>query len=120
MTTASKWISSLAVATAVSLFSFSTGAAELAGDDAPTRTVRAWDLDLTKPADVQTLYRRVQDAASDVCREEARQHWRATRLGPVLGWIERCENDAVDTAVRDVAHPLLTALHTRTNAVRND
>jgi UrcA family protein len=121
MTSAFKWISTLAVATAVSVASFSSGAAELTDDDAPTQTVRAWDLDLTKPEDVQTLYRRVQDAANDICRAETLTHWRSTRRWPVpSGWTERCIADAVDAAVRDVANPLLAALHTRMDVARND
>jgi UrcA family protein len=84
MTTKLKWISALTVATVIFSTSLSADAAKRADDIAPTRTVRAWDLDLTKSDDVKTLYRRVQGA------------------------------------VRDVAHPLLAALHQQTSVAQND
>jgi len=120
MTTAPKFISFLAVATALSLTSFSTSAANLADRNAPTRTVKAWDLDLQKPEDAQTLYERVQAAASSVCRAEALNAWKNTRRRAPQGWTERCVTDAVDAAVRSVASPALAALHVRTRVARND
>ena len=110
-----KWISSLAAATAVSLVSFPSGAA-----DAPTTTVRAWDLDLTRPQDVQTLYQRMQSAANEICRQEARDHYQSTRRWPPFGWVESCVTTAVDTAVRDTGEPLLAALHIRTGVAQSD
>jgi UrcA family protein len=117
--TSIKWISSLAVATAVSLASFPSGAAESAAG-APTTKVRAWDLDLTRPQDVQTLYQRVQSAANALCLREARDHWKSTRRSPPMGWIESCVTTAVDTAVRDAGEPLLAALHIRTGVAQSD
>ena len=104
-----KWISSLALATAVSLVSFSSSAAEQVAGDAPTKTVKAWDLDLTKSADVQTLYTRVQGAAVDVCATEVQRLWRNTRARAPLGWRDRCVKDAVAGAVRDIGNPRLAA-----------
>jgi UrcA family protein len=106
-----KWISSLAVATAVSLVSFSSSAFDLIEDEAPSTSVKAWDLDLTKPEDVQTLYVRVQDAANDVCRDEAARYRRSTRRQAPIGWVERCRSDAVKSAVSD--NPRLAALHSQ-------
>jgi len=120
MITARKLISSLAVATAVSLASFSSGAADLTVGDAPTKNVKAWDLDLANVTDVQKLYDRVQDAASDICRAEARQHWNKTKRYAPTGWTEQCVADAVDGTVRDVGNPLLAALHMRESVARND
>lgn len=117
--TSIKWISSLAAATAVSLVSFPSGAAESAAD-APTTTVRAWDLDLTRPQDVQTLYQRMQSAATEVCRREARNHYQSTRRWPPFGWVESCVTTAVDAAVRDTGEPLLAALHIRTGVAQSD
>jgi UrcA family protein len=111
MTTSLKLISSLAVATAVSLVSFSSGAAELADADAPTRTVKAWDLDLAKTDDVRTLYGRLQDAANAVCNAETRQLWQSTRARVPQGWSERCVQDTVDSAVRGVDNRRLAAVH---------
>ena len=105
-----KWISSLALAAAVSLVSFPSSAAESVDADAPTRTVKAWDLDLTSPADVQTLYQRLHAAAVDVCASEAQRHWRNTRARVPRSWHESCVKEAVTGAVREVANPRLVAL----------
>ena len=61
-------------------------AAESAGDRAPTRSVKVWDLDLSDSQDVQALYQRVQAAATDVCQSAARRHWRETRDAAPIGW----------------------------------
>lgn len=111
MNTSLKWIASLAIGTAVSLTSFASGAAEVAAD-APTKRVKVWDLDLAKAADVQELYERVQEAANEVCRDEAQRYRRGTRRAAPLGWRERCVNDAIDEAVSDVGSRRLAALHT--------
>jgi UrcA family protein len=108
-----KWISSLAVATAISLISFSSSAADRIDEGAPSKTVKAWDLDLTKAEDLETLYARVQDAANDVCRSEAQSYRRKTRRLAPMGWIEQCTKAAVAAAVSEVASPRLAALHTR-------
>jgi len=110
MTTSLKWISSLAAATAVSLFSLPSGAAEPDVDAALSRSVKMWDLDLAKSDDVQVLYERVREAASDVCRDEARRHWSSTRRPVPHGWTERCVDDAVDAAVLEVGNRRLAAL----------
>jgi UrcA family protein len=113
-----KWILCLAAGTVASLVSLSSGAREPAGD-APTTTVRAWDLDLTKPNDVQTLYTRVRDAAAAVCEQEARSHYRDTRRQPPAGWTQRCVTQAVDKVVRDSA-PVLASLHIRRGMAQSD
>ena len=105
-----KWISTLAVATVVSLLSVGSAAAE---DRAPTRTVKTWDLDLAQPRDAQTLYERVHAAANDLCGDEARKHWLQTRAGAPLGWRERCVTSAVGAVIRDLDNPSLAALHAR-------
>lgn len=112
MNTSLKWIASLAAATAVSLTSFSSSAAG-AAEDAPARSVKVWDLDLADSADVQTLYERVQEAANDVCREEAQRYRRGTRRAAPFGWQERCVSDAVDGAISELGNRRLAALHTR-------
>jgi UrcA family protein len=113
MTASIKWISCLAVASAMALTSFASAAAEPT-DGVRTRTVKAWDLDLAKPEDVQTLYGRVREAARDVCRTEAREHWKSTRTAAPLQWTQSCVRDAVDTAVREIDNPLLATLHATT------
>ena len=62
MTTSQKWISSLAAVAALSLFSLSSNAAE-SNNSALKKTVKTWDLDFAKSADVQTFNARVRDAA---------------------------------------------------------
>jgi UrcA family protein len=111
-----KWISSLAVATAISLISFSSSAADRIDDGAFSKTVKAWDLDLTKAEDLETLYARVQDAASDVCKSEAQSYRRKTRRLAPMGWIEECTKTAVDGAVSDIASARLAVLHTQMSA----
>jgi len=109
--TANKWISALAVATAMSMASFTSGAAGVSDDGAPTRTVKVWDLDLSKPTDVQTLYDRMQAAAKEMCRTEANREWMAARRPVPHGWTEGCVMDAVDSAVRGMANQRLVTLH---------
>jgi UrcA family protein len=99
MITPRKLISSLAFATVVSLAAVTTANA---GDE-QTATVKAWDLDLSKSADVQALYERVRAAAKDVCR-------RSTRLPAPSGWRARCVKETVDASVREIANPRLAAL----------
>ena len=108
MTALRKWMSSLAVATLVPL---TTVTAAVADDRPATATVKAWDLDLGKPADAQTLYERVREAAANLCRAEERRHWKNTRVRAPLRWREQCVSDSVDAAVREIAHPRLAALH---------
>jgi UrcA family protein len=93
--------------------SLGAAASAAAADDTPTRTVKAWDLDLAQRDDVATLYERVQAAATDVCREEAGRYYRDTRMQAPAGWRERCVQEAVDSAVRDARSPSLAALHTQ-------
>lgn len=75
----------------------------------PTRTVSAADLDLAIPSDVQTLYRRVQDAARDVCDESARKGGMERRA--LLSWRERCYSSAIARAIESAGDQRLTALH---------
>jgi UrcA family protein len=103
MTTSQKWISCLAAAAALSLFSVSSNAAE-SNNSALSKTVKMWDLDFAKSADVQTFNARVRDAAHDVCAAEARRYWQSTRRTAPSGWREQCVNDAVDAAVREVGN----------------
>jgi len=103
MTTSQKWISSLAAVAALSLCSLSSNAAE-SNNSALTKTVKTWDLDFAKAADVQTFNARVRDAAHDVCAAEAHRFWQTTRRAAPSGWRDKCVNDAVDAAVREVGN----------------
>ena len=103
MTTSHKWISSVAAVAAWSLFSLASNAAER-DTSALSKTVKTWDLDFAKSADVQTFYARVRDAAHDVCAAEAHRYWQTTRRSAPSGWREQCVNEAVDAAVREVGN----------------
>ena len=104
MNTSQKWVAALAVTAAASLLSLPSNAAEPAANSGHSKTVKTWDLDFAKSEDVQTFNARVRDAANDVCAAEARQHWQSTRRAVPGGWLERCVNDAVDAAVREVGN----------------
>ena len=108
MTALRKRLLPLAVAAAVSLTTLTSAVAD---DRSTTTTVKAWDLDLGKSADVQTLYGRVREAAANVCRAEEQRHWKSTRVRAPLGWREQCVSESVDAAVRNIANPQLAALH---------
>jgi UrcA family protein len=111
MNTSRNWIASLTAAT-VMLLALPSNAADGERAAALSRTVKMWDLDLAKSADVQTLYSRVQTAANDVCRAEARRYRAGTRRVPPLRWSEQCVSDAIDAAVREVGNRRLATLHT--------
>jgi UrcA family protein len=111
MTTSLKMVSCLAAAAAMSLFSMPSGAADTENAGL-SKTVKMWDLDLAKDADVQALYARVRDAAADVCDAEAKRYRASTRRPAPIGWNARCVDDAVDAAVREVGNRRLAALHT--------
>ena len=104
MNVSHKWISALAAAAAVSLFSLPGNAAEPTRNPGLSKSVKTWDLDLAKTEDVQTFNARVRDAANDVCTAEARRHWSNTRRSVPFGWLDRCVNDAVEAAVREVGN----------------
>jgi UrcA family protein len=125
MSTSIKWISSLpaaaaaAAAISLALVSLPSVAADIDAAGSST-TVRAWDLDLTKPQDVQTLYDRVTSAAERICQREAHDYYQSTRHWVPVGWIETCVSQAVDSAVRNTGDPLLAALHIRSGVAQRD
>lgn len=77
--------------------------------DAPPRVlVRYADLNLTQPRDVGVLYGRIRSAAREVCAP----YENSASLLPSTAW-RRCFAQAVETAMRRVDRPLLTAYHRR-------
>jgi UrcA family protein len=72
----------------------------------PQVTVSYSDLDLSKPAGAQTLYKRIKAAASHVCG--SRGHY--TRLESRKVW-RGCYDTAIADAVAQIDRPSLTALH---------
>ena len=84
------------------------GLAASSSDGVPQEVVRFADLDLTRPAGAQELYRRIQHAARDVCE--------ATGTGPysIALRYRDCTNQAIARAVTEVDAPLLTARYEAT------
>jgi UrcA family protein len=73
-------------------------------EDAPSKTVRFSDLDITKSDGAKVLYSRIRAAARDVCEL-------STGTDPILrGATKACIEKAVDKAVKDVNAPMLTYL----------
>jgi UrcA family protein len=71
-----------------------------------TQAVSFADLDLSKPAGAQTLYKRIQAAARHVCGPVDQY----TYVTPPKAF-RRCYDKAVADAVAQVDRPSLTALH---------
>jgi UrcA family protein len=71
-----------------------------------TRPVKLKDLDLGTAVGVQKLYERIELAARSVCRDSAPMY-------PV-GVVFECRTRAVEAAVKQVGHPLLSAIHRST------
>jgi UrcA family protein len=81
-------------------------------EDAPHKTVRFSDLDITKSDGAKVLYSRIRAAARDVCAM-------STADDPILRLaIKGCIDKAVDKAVKDVNAPMLTQLRFGTTDVR--
>jgi len=74
-------------------------------DDAPRMIVQFGDLDLTRLAGAQELYRRIQHAARDVCEPHV------PGSAVVAMGYRGCLDQAIARAVADVDAPLLTARH---------
>ena len=73
-------------------------------EDAPSKTVRFSDLDITKADGAKVLYSRIRAAARNVCEFP-------TITDPILRMANHaCIEKAVDKAVNDVNAPLLTYL----------
>ena len=81
-----------------------TGAAQ--AGEAPTETVSYGDLDLSRPADVQRLYHRLEVASARVCGEAPP----TIELGRHPVW-SRCYRSALDSAVLKISSPKLQALN---------
>jgi UrcA family protein len=69
-------------------------------------TVSYRDLDLARPADVRTLYKRIENAAASACLSAPS----TADLARHLAW-ERCYSAAIDSAVMQVRSPELLALY---------
>ena len=84
---------------------YAPGASARPHDSPPSRVVHFGDLDLSKPAGVQALYRRIKFAARTVCDPYIASDIHAS------GAMRACIIQAVDNAVSRVNSPALTELH---------
>lgn len=75
-------------------------------DQRPTAAVRLGDLDLDTRSGAQALFRRIQVAAGEVCK----QYEPHATLVP-SGAYRSCMRNAISGAVREVGSPLLTAYY---------
>ena len=90
---------------ALTLYAISpSGLAAAAPDGARQVTVKFYDLDLTRLAGAQELYRRIEHAARDVCEPLG-----ADPYG--LAAYMTCRKSAIARALRDIGAPLLTEHH---------
>ncbi|WP_443747932.1 UrcA family protein [Asticcacaulis solisilvae] len=80
---------------------------------ADQRPVYSRDIDFSKPAQVRTLYSRLQQVAYEVCRSEGE------RDPQTLDADKACEAQAVTDAVRDINQPQLTQLDDQKNGRTN-
>lgn len=72
-------------------------------DGNPTREVSFAGLNLTKPADVERLYRRIAGAAAQVCEPVGGEAMLARKLRA-----KQCVAEAIARAIGDVNAPALT------------
>jgi len=102
----------LAVSAFALLSALSHGRAA-AADTPPSEHVRYADLDLNRPAGIETLYRRLSQAARNVCESYSSSHT------PDMQWQRRrCVALAMANAVKDVGNPALTARFLDANRAR--
>ena len=82
--------------------------ARAAGEGLPSKRVSYADLDISKPAGAKVLYGRIVRAAKQVCQISG-----FYSLGAVQS-VNRCIDQAIETAVKDVGSPALSALRPTT------
>jgi UrcA family protein len=97
-------IAGLVCAGEAALFATATSAAELT----ESVTVRYYDLNLDRPADVARLYHRITATAKSICGVQDLEY--SNWLNPV--W-QHCVDVAVGEAVARVDRPALSAYHQR-------
>lgn len=87
-------------------FGAAMAAADATASNSRDVTVSYKDLDLARPADVRTLYKRIENAAASACLEAPP----TADLARHLAW-EHCYSAAIDSAVMQVRSPELLALY---------
>ena len=87
-------------------FGAAMAAADATASNGRDVTVSYRDLDLSRPADVRTLYKRIENAAASACLTAPP----TVDLARHLAW-EHCYSAAIDSAVMQVRSPELLALY---------
>ncbi|HEU4627395.1 MAG TPA: UrcA family protein [Steroidobacteraceae bacterium] len=83
-------------------------------DDPPSLKVSFKELDLSKQAGAEELYRRITRAANAVCREAFQS---PSPAFPTRNEHQKCIEAAIDNAVSEVNQPLVSALSKRQTRV---
>ncbi len=87
-------------------FGAAMAASEARAAEAAAVVVSYQDLNLSRPADARTLYRRLEHAASEACQTEPA----GIDLARHQAWV-RCYDAALASAVLQVRAPELLAIH---------
>jgi len=104
-----KTLAVLAVTTALALSAVPSARAAK-GYEAHSTVVRFGDLDLDQPTGVKKLYERIRRAARMVCsRRDATYMDSLSALNAELAEYRSCVEEAVDSAVKGIGHPNMTA-----------
>ena len=85
---------------ALTFYAISPAGLAAVPDELRHQVVRFAELDLSRPAGAQELYRRIRRAAHAVCRTDE-----------PIGYDRGCVDHAIARAVAEVGSPLLTAQH---------
>lgn len=100
------------VVTSVAVFAFGFPAIAAAYDSSDLKRksekISYADLNVTKDADAQQLYRRLQKASKRVCGVESLQVARSIRA---VSSAKRCYRSALDSAVAKVDNDTLSKIH---------
>jgi UrcA family protein len=82
--------------------------AQASSEGLPSQKVSYADLDISKPAGAEVLYRRIKAAARHVCALNGYGDLRSMQT------VNKCTDAAIDKAVKDVGSPALSALRPST------
>ncbi len=97
------------LATGLMSAAMATAQATGASPEIPAVQVQYADLDLGTEYGAETLYKRIQSAAKQVCPWEDQRNLRAWRAS------QRCISDAIARAVADVNNPQLAKVDAKHN-----
>lgn len=105
-----KHLTRIAALAALATVPLASSVPAFAADTSPSQVVKYNDLNLTTPEGAKELYSRLKKASRNVCND-IYSPGTQNLIDQAL-----CRRDTLDTAVRNVNQPLLTALHRGSNA----